>query len=176
MTLTVVGGLWMLSSSAADSRVLRVQMSMPEIGIADLKQADIIALVRATGEETVLWNNATNTPWTGGEGGHVPMIYRDQTVEVVKVIKGTLPGPTAIIRGVGGTIGAVTMEAEISTPLAAGAPHLVFLNHIDAPLEVGTEAALASTWHDYSVFTAGGGGRWVNAHNGITVTEEELAP
>lgn len=67
------------------------------------------------------------------------------------------------------------MEVEFSTPLEPGRPYLVFLNHIEAPLEVGTEPALASAWHDDSVFAAGRGGRWENAHNGLVVTEDELA-
>ena len=64
--------------------------SGPEYSIAELwDAAEIVAVVVPSGPEAARWNNDTNTMWRAqDDSGIVPMVYRDETVRVIQLLKG----------------------------------------------------------------------------------------
>jgi hypothetical protein len=70
------------------------------------------------------------------------MIYNDQTVEVLRVLKGDTPSQLTI-RNVGGTVGTVEFVLEGLRPLSAGSQYVVYLERVQAPTREGTESAIS---------------------------------
>ncbi|MEW6224567.1 MAG: hypothetical protein AB1627_08040 [Chloroflexota bacterium] len=69
------------------------------------ERADVIALIQPLGDPRIHWNNAANEPWETDEIGTVSHLYRDQSIHVVQVLKGTLDAKEIMLRGLGGTLG-----------------------------------------------------------------------
>lgn len=106
-----------------------------------LSDAPIVAIVHTTGQQRVHWNNATNSEWQSEDMSRPPMIYRDQEVEVLRVLKGSL-GPVEWIRSVGGTVGDRTFEMEGGSELTHQTTYLLFLRWEDTPTQEGSERFL----------------------------------
>lgn len=123
--------------------------------LQDLQNAaEIIAVVKPTGKDSEHWNNAKNSAWVSEKPGRA-MIYNDQEVVVVDVIRGQAPS-TLTIRNIGGTVGDTMYELEGLEPLEQGAQYLVFLKTFQTPTEEGTEAALSFVGQDQGVFMRSG--------------------
>lgn len=131
------------------------------------RAAEIVAVVRPTGKSDVHWNNASNTAWTSDTLR--AMIYNDQEVDVIRVLRGKTP-PTLTIRNIGGTVGDTTFELSGLEPLKSGQEYLVFLEGVATPTETGTEWALSFVAQQRGVFWKTGAG-FANS-DGLSVTVE----
>lgn len=136
------------------------------------KSAQAIAVVRATGSDRVHWNNADNVKWVSSSAGGA-MIYNDQEVVVVELLRGDLDRNTTI-RNLGGTVGDTRYELEGLKPLIKGIDYLVFLTEFDTPTQEGTEKALSFVGQEQGVFVASGAS-FISSH-GLSVTSDQLRP
>lgn len=134
--------------------------------------ADAIAVVRATGNDRVHWNNATNAKWVSDEPGGA-MIYNDQEALVVDLVRGELD-QMLTIRNVGGTVGDTRYELEGLAPLVQGVDYLVFLKTFETPTQEGTETAISFFGQEQGVFVANGPD-FVSDH-GLRVASESIRP
>lgn len=175
--LLVVAGLSLVAAvivaGQPSHRHLLMEHTLVPETIASLGRADAVAVIRPAGLPVVHWNNSTNTEWHTDSMAAPAMTYRDEPVEVVRTIRGHLPEAFSL-RGVGGTVGNVTLELETSTPLQDGKTYLVFLSQEETPVEGGTETAWTVTGLDQGVFSRASDGRWRNTAGDIEVAESEL--
>ncbi len=79
------------------------------------------------------------------------MIYNDQEVDVIRVLRGRVPA-TLTIRNIGGTVGDTTFELIGLESLKTGQEYLVFLEGVATPTETGTEWALSFVAQERGVF------------------------
>lgn len=157
MTALVLGGLALMSQSgqspALKHHIVRTALVIP-MSLAQLEgAADVIAVVRPTGKDDVHWNNASNSRWTSDDGR--AMIYNDQQVVVVNLLRGEAPS-TLLIRNIGGTVGDTSFELEGLEPLAAGQLYLVFLETVETPTKEGSETAISFVAQEQGVFAPAG--------------------
>jgi len=139
--------------------------------IAEMTEAaDVVALVRPTGMDRVHWNSAANSSWTPTDE-RLAMIYNDQQVEVVDLLRGRV-GQSITIRNIGGLVGDTLMEMEGLEPLDPPSTYLVFLETVDTPTREGWESALSFISQGQGIFVSDGRG-FVNDY-GLSVTLEDL--
>ncbi len=136
------------------------------------EKADAIAVVRATGNDRVHWNNASNAKWVPDKPGGA-MIYNDQDVTVVELVRGDLDS-SLTIRNIGGTVGDTRYELEGLEPLTKGVDYLVFLKTFETHTQEGSEKALSFVGQEQGVFVASGTS-FVSNH-GLSVTSDQLRP
>lgn len=125
-----------------------------------MEGATIIAIVEPTGNDYVHWNNAANTRWESDMPGRA-MIYNDQEVRVVRVLKGTAP-ETLVIRNIGGVVGDTRYEVEDLESLSAGKQYVVLLAEYPTPTQEGVELAVSFVAQGQGIFEIGAA-RAVNA-------------
>ncbi len=154
---------------------IRVSASFAEVRLATLLAgSDAVAVVRFTGESTVRWNSADNKRWEPEVGSGVgAWIYRDDMMDVVRVIRGSLPG-RLVVRGVGGTVGNVTMVHESQTEWLVDRPYLLFLRREQTPTQEGWEEAWTVTWLEHGAFEERAGG-WQNGSQTLVVDESIIS-
>lgn len=136
-----------------------------------LAQTEAIAIVEATGQVSVRWNSQDGRHW--GKPGVDSFIYRDVTVRVVQALFGD-PGATLILRDVGGTADGFTMEFEGAGSWVDGVQYLVLLQHVDSPVQGGSERVWTAVGLGQGQFSRAGG-RWVDAIQGIRLSDDDLA-
>lgn len=135
-------GLILLSSGQEPQRIV-ITATTEQRSIADLTaSAEIIAIVVPTGSDDAHWNNADNSRWESDDSRIVAMIYNDQTVEVLRVLKGDAPSQLTI-RNIGGTVDRVEFVLEGLRPLRAGSQYLVYLERVETPTREGAESAIS---------------------------------
>jgi hypothetical protein len=162
--MVVTAALALVASSP--SRVIHIEASGPQYALADLMaRADLIALVRPTGQRSEHWNNASNTEWSApAQSGVVPLIVGDESVAVVKIYKGDSPsGATLSLRTIGGTADGVRMIFADLERLDRGVEHIVFLEEVDWPTAEGSERVLAPVAEGQGVFVGSLGGPFMNS-------------
>lgn len=141
---------------------IEITSTTEEWSIADLTAAaEMIAIVVPTGSSDAHWNNADNSRWESKDPRRVPMIYNDQVVDVLRVLKGDMPSEL-IIRNIGGTVDNVEFVFEGLRPLKAGSQYLVYLERVEAPTDQGFEAAISFVAQGQGLFEFTDGG-FVNA-------------
>lgn len=118
-----------------------------------IEGATIIAVVEPTGNDRVHWNNASNTRWESDTAG-LAMIYNDQEVRVVRLLRGTAP-KILVIRNIGGVIGDTSYEREDLEPLALGKQYVVLLAEYPTPTEEGVELAISFVEQGQGIFEIG---------------------
>lgn len=144
-------------------REIHIEASGPRYSLVQLtERADVIALVRPTGERTEHWNNASNTEWAArADSGIVPLIVSDDSVAVIKVYQGAA-NATLSMRTIGGTADGVRMVFADQQRLEPGQEYIVFLEEVDWPTAEGSERVLAPVAEAQGVFVSNGGGGFVN--------------
>ena len=138
-----------------------------------LAAAPIVAVIQPTGNESVHWNNATNTPWTSDEATRPAMIYRDQEVSVIRVLKGSLKS-TEWVRSVGGTVGDTEFVLEGGSHMEPNRAYLVYLGWEDTPTQDGSQRFLGVYGQAGGVFASESNGDWTNELSGVTVSEDDV--
>ena len=136
-----------------------------------LKQASVVVVARYSGESATHWNNASNTQWAARDAEEMPLIYRDESFDVVRVIRGELGGPF-IVRTVGGTVGNVSMRFDGQPTFQKEDVALLLLERRDTPTQAGTESMWTVVAMHQGVFR-GDGPEWKN--DAGTVVDESAA-
>lgn len=179
--LAMVGGLVTLGAMALIGNffaerqhpLIRVDAAGPQYSVDELwDAAEIVAVVVPTGSQRERWNNASNTIWESvSDSGKLPMIFRDEEVAVVIVLKGNPPG-SLTIRNIGGLADGIQFEYTGLFDLKTTQQYLVFLETVQTPTEEGSEEAIS--------FVAQGQGLWSSLAGGFrnldgrTLTLDEL--
>ncbi len=166
-------GAMFLASAPVNHPVIRVHALAQPYGAAELWEAsDLVALVVPIGGQTEQWNNATNTRWEADpESGILPMVFRDESVAVVTLLKGAAP-ESLTIRNLGGVTDGVEFAYEGLYDLKNGSQYLVFLQAVDTPTETGSERAISFVGQGQGLFTTVDGGFQNSV--GLTLTLAEL--
>ena len=112
--------------------------------------ADIIAVVRPTGNDHVHWNSAQNRQWVPTDERQA-MIYNDQELTVVRLLRGEA-ADSIIVRNIGGTVGDSSFEYEGLEALDPAHLYVVFLETVETPTEEGAETALSFVGQGQGVF------------------------
>lgn len=162
-----------LTSTGGDRPRMNVHALGPEYSLDELwDAAEIVAVVVPTGKQVERWNNSTNTMWEAPkDSGILPMVYRDEEVLVITVLKG-LPASLLTLRNLGGIADGVEFVYDGLYDLKTGERYLVFLETVQAPTQDGVEQAISFVAQGQGLFSAIGGG-FQNAL-GRTLTLEEL--
>ncbi|HET7182234.1 MAG TPA: hypothetical protein VFI15_08395 [Candidatus Limnocylindrales bacterium] len=138
-----------------------------------LGMADAVVVAKYTGESNVHWNSADGKAWSGTGPDDYPLVYRDDTFEIVRTIRGgTLPDHL-VIRGVGGTADGVTVVFEGQPKWKVGEAVVLLIAFKDTPLEAGTEKAWTLVANHQGAFRAVGAD-WAS-DMGLKVRERDLA-
>lgn len=164
------------ASLQSGHRTLRIDGTFPAYSMRDLAAAaEAIAIVAPTGKSDVHWNSRDNAEWTGtGVSSRHPYIYRDDEVKVVRSLKGASPQPTMTIRGIGGTIGDVTMQMDGQPEWQVGQRYVVFLRQEKTPTKEGSEVAWTVVWMANGVFADAGSGLWRQPGGPMSLTDQDL--
>lgn len=174
MTVLLIAGVILsVAWLSSPSRIfVNIAGSRPNYTIAELiDYADAIAIVRPSEQTVVHWNSSDGVPWgTTRDYGKRVHIYRDQSYEVVMVIAGTLPQPSVLVRGVGGTIGNVTLAYGDHPHALPGETYLAFLTQEDTPTREGFERAWTISWQREGLFHMSESG-WTN-ESGKTISTD----
>lgn len=156
----IVSAVWVSRPSPI---FINIAGSRPDYTIADLiDYADAIALVRPREQVDVHWNSVDGEPWgSTTDFGKRVHIYRDQSYEVLMVVAGNVPQPSVLVRGVGGTIGNVTLAYADHPHVLPGETYLAFLTQEDTPVRGGFERAWTISWQREGLFHHSDNG-WTN--------------
>lgn len=175
LVVFVLVSMALASVARSPMREIYIEASGPEYSLAELTaRADLIALVRPTGQRIEHWNNAGNTEWKApAHSGVVPLIVGDDSVAVIKVYQGTA-GAMLSMRTIGGIADGVRMVFEDQHRLEAGAEYIVFLEEVDWPTAEGFDRVLAPVAEGQGVFASNRGGGFVNSA-ALATTDAELA-
>lgn len=118
------------------------------------------------------WNNTDNTEW--GDLGVDAYIYRDSEVRVVRALRGSLPS-TVTVRGLGGTVGDVTLDFEGgATEWIAGDRYLVFLEVGPFPMRDRSEPFWTPVRLSQGVFEQTESG-WRDSIQSLEISDDELS-
>ncbi len=159
----VVAFGWVGRSPVSAPTTVHIFGSLPNYDVADLAQyADAVALISPVGQPVVHWNSADNEPWAPDAFGVRSHIYRDQSVKVVRVIEGSLPGDMLVLRGLGGTIRDVEIRYEDAASFVIGEQYIAFLRQVDTPTRDGFERAWTLVWQRHGLFREISPGEWSN--------------
>lgn len=140
------------------ARVVTTPMTVAQLTDA----ADIVAMVRPTGNNWAHWNSTANAAWDSSDE-RLPMIYNDQEVSVVELFRGTV-ADRLTIRNIGGTVGDTAFELEGLDALAPGSVYLVFLESVQTPTREGWEMAVSFVGQEEGVFLVTNSGNLENAY------------
>jgi hypothetical protein len=153
LSLAVLGIAGLILLLNAQQRDLIVITSAgPEVSIEDLTaSAEIIAIVTATGENKVHWNSEDNSKWESQDARVLAMIYNDQTVEAIRILKGEVPDRLTI-RNIGGTVDGTEFRLDGLKEMREGSQYLVYLKTFDTPTREGVESALSFVAQGQGIF------------------------
>jgi len=158
-------------------RYISVDASYPSFTLVDIaRRSDAVAILEFGGTTRAFWNSSDNKEWAPETAsGKQAWIYRDDGFRVLKVLRGSLPTPTLTVRGVGGTVGDVTVTLEGQVDWVTDLPYLMFLRQDNTPFREGFERAWTVVWTGHGALESLGGGRWSNAVGTLSLTEADLA-
>ena len=159
-------------SPAADHHIVASTTSARYTIDMLLNSAETIAIVEPTGQDIVHWNSDDNSPWTSELPGRA-MIYNDQEVKVIQLIRGNVPRMIKI-RNIGGIVGNTEYELEGLEALEPGTQYLVFLRSFDTPTSDGFERAVSFVGQNQGIFLASDAGFVSNV--GLRIAAADLTP
>lgn len=162
-----------LSRPPPPVRMITVTNSYPEPTVDLLATADAVAIIAGTDQRQEHWNSAENTEWESDSNARMALIYRDEEVQVIRVLKGDLAGRETI-RGVGGRVGDVEVVMHGSHPFEVGKEYLVFLSYADTPTQEGSERALTVHFMGLGSFERVDGTVWRNPTSGFEILEVDV--
>ncbi len=158
------------------SKVIAIDGLFPPITIEDLEEAaDAIVILTATGKKNTHWNSANGRVWTSDDDRHPAYIYRDEQVNVIRVLRGSITPGSVGLRQYGGVADGVKMIFGEDRVLEPGRQYLAFLDIDQTPTELGVESRWTIVRMGDGLFDRlEGVGYWVNDHAKLAVSDEAL--
>ncbi len=157
-------------------RLITVDALYPSFSLKDIvDRSHAVAILEFEETAGVFWNSADNQEWVPEiASGKQAWIFRDDRFRVIEVLRGTLPSEQMTIRGVGGTVGGVTVELRDQTDWVRGNRYLLFLRQDQTPMEIGSELAWTVVWGGHGSLNALGNDQWANELATLSVSGKDV--